>query len=124
MSARLLKSCLAPAALLAAGLLAPGLARPADRPCACHHAKAKLISRVYNVADLVVPITAGSELHRSRSAQVVRRHSRTSRASRRRSPALGDGQPTGSDLRSIATADPGCPFATTFISVATATIAR
>jgi hypothetical protein len=56
MSARLLTRCLAPAALLAAGLLAPGVARPADRPCACHHAKAKLVPVVYNVADLVIPV--------------------------------------------------------------------
>jgi hypothetical protein len=58
MSARLLTRCLAPAALLAAGLLAPGLARPADRPCPCHHAKAKLVPVAYNVADLVIPITS------------------------------------------------------------------
>jgi hypothetical protein len=54
MSARLLTRCLA--ALLAAGLLAPGVARPADRPCPCHHAKAKLVTATYNVADLVIPI--------------------------------------------------------------------
>src|SRR5438045_7851 len=60
MSARLLFRRLAPAALLAAGLLAPGLARPADKPCPCHQANAKLLSRVYNVADLVVPISGGA----------------------------------------------------------------